>query len=109
MFLLVTYFALVCGGTVEEVIVASQEVVDSRPRAGCKWVETAPDGSKGKNYAGKGYKYDDTMKAFISQRPYASWTLNRQTAKWDPPVPYPKDGKEHGWDESSKTWKEVKK
>ena len=109
MISLFTYFALVCSGNdVQKVIVASQAVVDSRPVPGCRWIETTEDGSKGKNYAGKGYKYDDTLTAFIHPKPYNSWNLDLESAVWVPPSQKPKDGKHYNWDESSLTWKEDK-
>jgi hypothetical protein len=59
-----------------------------------------------KNYASIGYTYDATRDAFIPPKPFASWTLNEDTCRWDPPVPYPADGM-YTWDEETTTWKEV--
>ena len=58
----------------------------------------------GKNFAGKGYTYDKEKDAFIPLKPFASWTLNDTTCQWEPPTALPSDGKEYGWDESSKSW-----
>ena len=57
-----------------------------------------------KNYAGVGYRYDQTKDAFIPPQPYNSWTLNETTCIWDPPVPYPSDGKMYIWNETTKQW-----
>jgi|TARA_R100000656_G_scaffold55059_1_gene43298 hypothetical protein len=58
-----------------------------------------------KNYAGKGYKYDSTRDAFISPKPYPSWTLNEDTCRWDPPIAYPDDGKQsYKWNEEMTNW-----
>lgn len=66
-----------------------------------------PDGGQAlrKNFAGIGYGYDAKLDAFFPPQPFPSWTLNQTTALWDPPVPYPTDGKMYYWDELSKTWK----
>ena len=57
-----------------------------------------------KNYAGVGYRYDQTKDAFIPPQPYNSWTLNETTCIWDPPVPYPSDGKIYIWNETTRQW-----
>mgnify|MGYP003123271106 FL=1 len=57
-----------------------------------------------KNYANKGYTYDQEKDAFIPPKPYASWTLNESTCLWDPPVDYPDDGNRYDWNETTKQW-----
>jgi hypothetical protein len=57
-----------------------------------------------KNFAGIGYTYDPVRDAFIPPQPYPSWTLNETSCCWDPPVPYPTDGKTYIWDESIQNW-----
>ena len=74
--------------------------------SGKTYRQTYSDGSKRKNFAGKGYTYDKDKDAFISPQPFASWTLNDTTCLWEPPTPYPSDGKEYGWEESTKSWKD---
>jgi hypothetical protein len=68
--------------------------------------EPDPDQSKAfrKNYAGIGYTYDDVIDGFISPKPYSSWLLNTVTCLWEPPVPYPTDGKLYIWDETTQSW-----
>lgn len=58
-------------------------------------------------YAGIGYRYDDVRDAFIAPQPYLSWTFNETTLDWQPPIPYPSDGKQYVWDELSQQWIEV--
>ena len=70
-------------------------------------VRTSYNGSIRKNYAGIGYRYDDTLDAFIPPQPYPSWVLNETTCLWDPPVAYPDDGLRYNWDEASQSWQEV--
>ena len=57
-----------------------------------------------KNYAGIGFKYDQTRDAFIPPKPFNSWTLNETTCLWDSPVVYPTDGKRYLWNEETKQW-----
>ncbi len=68
-----------------------------------------PDQSKAfrKNYAGIGYTYDEIIDGFIPPKPYASWLLNTTTGLWDPPIPYPTDGKMYEWDEATQSWVEM--
>jgi hypothetical protein len=59
-----------------------------------------------KNYAGIGYTYDATRDAFIPPNSYQSWSLNEDTCLWEPPVPYPTDGKRYTWNEETQSWVE---
>jgi hypothetical protein len=74
---------------------------------GGKWVQTSYNGNIRKNYAGIGYKYDAALDAFIPPQPFASWTLNNETAQWEAPTPYPTDDKRYTWDEATTAWVEV--
>jgi len=57
-----------------------------------------------KNYAGIGWKYDQTRDAFIEPKPYKSWTLNETTCIWEAPVAKPTDGQKYDWNEDNQTW-----
>ena len=57
------------------------------------------------NYAGIGYYYDETNDVFYPQQPYPSWTLDDEY-EWQPPTPYPSDGKAYLWSEESRGWVE---
>jgi len=74
---------------------------------GGKWVQTSYNANIRKNYAGVGYKYDAALDAFIPPQPFASWTLNNETAQWEAPTPYPTDDKRYTWDEETTSWVEV--
>ena len=74
---------------------------------GGRWVQTSYNANIRKNYAGIGYKYDATLDAFIPPQPFASWTLNEETAQWEAPTPYPDDEKRYTWDEETTSWVEV--
>lgn len=113
------HFAKVENGIVTQVIVASQEFIDSGIE-GTGWLQTSyntrggihygPDGKPDggialrKNYAGIGYSYNEALDAFIPPQPYPSWTLNDQTCLWSAPVPYPNDGQAYIWDEATLSW-----
>ena len=119
-----SHFAKVCDQKVVQVIVAEKEFfntfVDTSPG---QWLQTSyntrggvhygqdgqPDGGialRG-NYAGIGYTYDAANDVFYAPQPYPSWVLNKTTWVWEPPVPYPTDGKVYNWDEATKNWVEV--
>jgi hypothetical protein len=57
-----------------------------------------------KNYAGVGYTYDESRDAFISPRPFNSWTLNETSCHWEAPVAYPVDEKDYKWNEDNQSW-----
>jgi hypothetical protein len=57
-----------------------------------------------KNYAGVGFKYDQTRDAFIPPQLYNSWSLNEDTCQWEAPVAYPDDDNIYTWNESTKQW-----
>ena len=112
------HFAKVTNGVVVQVIVAEPEFfetfVDTSPG---EWIQTSYNTYGGvhknggtplrKNYAGIGFSYDATRDAFISPKPYASWTLNEDTCLWDAPTPFPTDGKIYVWDEPTTSWVEA--
>ena len=67
------------------------------------WVQTFKDGKR-KNYAGKGYTYDENRDAFIPKKPYPSWILNEDTYRWEAPVAYPDDEQIYNWNEETTSW-----
>lgn len=71
------------------------------------WKQTSYNANFRKNYAGLGYTYDPVIDAFIPSKPYPSWLLNTNTAQWEPPIPYPSDGKQYQWDENTQSWVEI--
>lgn len=75
---------------------------------GGNWVQTSYNGNIRKNYAGIGFVYDPVRNAFIAPKPYESWVINEETCQWVAPTPYPDDGKQYYWDETSTSWIEIK-
>lgn len=126
-----SHYAKIENGVVTNVIVAEQDFINymraQDPTA--QWVQTSyntrggvhydPDTNQPsadqnkalrKNYAGIGYLYNSELDAFIPPKPYPSWTLNTQTAQWDPPVPIPSDRnvtKRYDWNEQEQRWIEL--
>ena len=100
--------------------------VESIGAAFCKkllggtWLQTsyntiAGEHSKGgtplrKNYAGKGFTYDETRDAFIPPKPYPSWTLIESSCQWEAPVSRTKETdpfKKCEWNEAEQRWDEI--
>ena len=59
------------------------------------------------NYAGIGFRYYPELDAFISPKPFDSWTLDETIFGWVAPIPMPNDGGVYVWDESEGDWVEV--
>lgn len=71
---------------------------------GGTWVKTSYNGNIRKNYAGVGFTYDLERDAFIPPKPFESWLLVEQTARWTAPIAYPTDGLIYYWDEAVLDW-----
>jgi hypothetical protein len=112
------HIAEVVNGIVRRVIVAEQDFIDSGAVGiPSRWVQTSYNTYGGvhklgetplrKNYAGIGYTYDNQRDAFIPPKPYPSWNLNENSCLWESPIPYPSDGNQYKWDETTQTWDEL--
>ncbi len=75
---------------------------------GGRWVKTSYNAKIRKNFAGIGFVYDETKDAFIEPKPFDSWTLDEDTCKWVPPVPYPEDRTYCYWDEENQIWGDIR-
>jgi hypothetical protein len=71
---------------------------------GGTWVKTSYNATIRKNFAGIGYTYNEELDAFISPKPFESWLLDEDTARWEAPVAYPTDGDVYTWDEETLSW-----
>ena len=78
---------------------------DLFPESGT-WVQTSYNANQRHNYAGIGHTYDADAGAFYSPSPFPSWALDEDYL-WQPPTPYPDDGKLYEWDEDTTSWVEV--
>lgn len=58
------------------------------------------------NFAGIGDYYDPIRDAFVKARvnTFESWKFNDETLRFEPPLPYPNDGKYYAWDEEHLCW-----
>ena len=106
---------------VKQVIVVSNDVIQNLPFPesepigvafcqslfGGSWKQTSYNNNFRKNYAAINSTYDSTFDVFTLPQPYPSWTLDADL-NWQPPVPYPTDGKIYTWDEATLSWIEVK-
>ena len=106
------------GNIIEKVEVVSNDIATTE-QAGVEflqnlyndravWKQTSYNGNIRKNFASKGFKYDQTRDAFIPPKPFNSWSLNEDTCLWDPPIAYPNDDKIYNWNEETNTWDEIK-
>ena len=113
-----SYYAKVLDGKVLQVIVADADAmktfVDETPGT---WIEYSrrtsggilynADGTEAsdqsgairKNAATMGGNYDVWDDAFYNVQPYPSWTLNKTTYLWEPPITDP--GEDTYWDEDA--------
>ena len=84
--------------------------------ADTNWKQTSYNGNMRGNYAGIGYTYMENVATlgvgstdvFISQQPYASWTISTSAAQWEAPITQPTltddqiaAGSYYTWDESA--------
>jgi hypothetical protein len=70
-----------------------------------EWRQTSYHGSFRKMYAPIGGRYLADADVFVYPQPYQSWTLDTNH-DWQPPTPYPTDGKRYEWDEATLSWVE---
>lgn len=69
------------------------------------WKQTSYNHKFRSNYAIVGGTYDPELDAFINPKEYPSWVLNRELARYEPPIPFPEDGRNYYWDEATLSWK----
>ena len=73
---------------------------------GGTWKQTSYNHNFRKQYAGIGYVYDSTKDKFLTQQPFASWSLD-DNDDWKAPITYPSITKE-GDDYYLISWNEDK-
>jgi len=71
------------------------------------YIQTSYNNNFRKNYAGRGYSYDEEKNAFIPPKLYPSMILNEETCRWEYPTPHPDDDKRYDWDEGTVSWIEI--
>ena len=104
------------GNIVEQVVVVSNDIATTE-QAGVEflqnlykdravWKQTSYNANIRKNFAGIGYKYDQTRDAFIPPKPFNSWILNETTCQWEAPIAMPELTQEQIDNESGYKWNE---
>jgi len=53
---------------------------------GGNWRQTSYNNNMRVRYAGIGYSYNAGLDAFVPPQPYASWTLDNTTTRWNSPL-----------------------
>jgi hypothetical protein len=98
-----SHFAKLNNNIVTEVIVTEKDFINSG-LVGDEflWVQTSYNGNFRKNFAQIGDTWDSTRNAFITPKPYASWTLNESTCQWEAPSAAPAN--HYIWNETDQTW-----
>lgn len=71
---------------------------------GGRWVQTSYNGNFRKRFAAVGGVYDPVKDAFIPPKKWESWIFNEDVLDWEPPTPYPSDGKHYIWREDLVSW-----
>ena len=99
------------------IVIANEEITDSEDveqeeigqtfcaaLLGGTWMQTSYNHSFRKNFAGVGFKYDESRDAFIPPQPFASWLLNESTCTWEAPVSIPDNENIYIWNEETTNW-----
>ena len=100
-------YAKVINGIVEDIIVADQNFIDGGFAGDpLMWIEYNRDGEFRANPATIKGHYDIINDVFYDEQPYTSWTLNKTTWKWEPPIPFPENYNPFifKWDELNGSW-----
>ena len=75
------------------------------PNSNCEWVQTSDDSLNvtfRKNQAQKGGTYNKQLDAFIPPCDFKSWTFNKETCRYYPPIPRPAHWCR--WNEEKQKW-----
>lgn len=84
---------------------AGQKGIDfCRKVFGGTWVQTSYNNNFYKNFAVVGGTFDSVRNAFISTKPFPSWTLSEDSCTWEAPVDYPSGDNDYNWDEETQSW-----
>ena len=106
-----SHFAKIENGSVTQVIVADQSVIDT---LNGEWVQTSYNTANGihvlggtplrENYACVDDVYDSVRDAFYRPQPHPDCVLDEATCIWSYPEPYPDGGEPHRWNTETKSW-----
>lgn len=82
---------------------AQSKEIDILKKLGGEWVQTSYNRNFRGNFAGVGFSYLSEHDIFMPPKPFKSWTLNVEKAKWEAPKPMPTEG-EWYWNEQKIAW-----
>lgn len=68
------------------------------------WIQTSFNKKFRGNFAGVGFKYDETNDVFLSPKPFDNWILNEEGLDWIPPLPIPDNQNPYYWDQENNNW-----
>lgn len=71
------------------------------------WKQTSYNGTFRKVLASAGFTYHPLRDAFLAPKPYTNWVLNNETFQWEPPIPYPVNGRRYVWDDYTNNWADI--
>jgi hypothetical protein len=71
---------------------------------GGRWIQTSYNNKFRKQFAGVGFTYNAERDAFVRPQPYPEWVFNEDALEWEPPTPYPNDGKHYIWRRDLGDW-----
>lgn len=83
-----------------------EEFLQEDLKLGGRWIQTSFNASIRKQFAAPGMFYSEQLDMFISEKPFASWTLDDE-GDWTPPIDMPLDGSAYAWDEELQDWEEL--
>lgn len=73
----------------------------------CVLIKQVSYNSKFRNkYPGKGDEWNEELDAFITKKPYPSWTLNKELKCYEAPTEKPEGN--YAWNEEKLQWEEFK-
>ena len=93
------------GNEIEEL--AIQKCIEGLNDPNAILVKTSINRNIRVKYAQIGDTYDENLDVFISPKPFPSWVLDTNTAKWVAPVSIPENEPENGyyfWSEDAQNW-----
>jgi len=108
-----SHFAKVENGVVTQVIVATQEEINSERHGDAfNWIQCSYNGNFRGIFPGVGSLYLENQ--FYPEKPYNSWVWDNETTQWVPPLTRPsKDTDDEGmylqnwvWNEETQSWDE---
>ena len=111
------HYAKIDKNIVQEVIVAKKEFfenfIDTTPG---EWLKCSYNTLNNKhnldgeplrgNFPSIGYEYNKKLDIFLPKKPFNSWIIDEENAKYKAPKDKPEDGKDYFWSEEDLDWVE---